>query len=57
MDNGEGGPLRSVPAERQRLDKCNLVLSVNLLSQREWEELKRLQTVYARQLQEEGVLL
>lgn len=35
----------------------DLVLSVNLLSQREWEELQRLQTLYARRLQEEGVRL
>jgi hypothetical protein len=35
----------------------DLVLSVNLLSQQEWEELKRLRTVYAQQLEKEGVLL
>jgi len=35
----------------------DLVLSVNLLSQKEWEELQRLQTLYARRLQEEGVPL
>jgi len=35
----------------------DLVLSVNLLSQQEWEELQRLRTLYARNLQEEGVLL
>lgn len=35
----------------------DLVLSVNLLSQEEWEELLRLRTLYARRLQEEGVLL
>ncbi len=35
----------------------DLVLSVNLLTQQEWEELQRLQTLYARRLQEEGVPL
>ncbi len=35
----------------------DLVLNINLLTQQEWEELQRLQTLYARRLQEEGVLL
>lgn len=35
----------------------DLVLSINLLAQQEWEELQRLQTLYARRLQEEGVPL
>lgn len=35
----------------------DLVLSINLLAQREWEELQRLQTLYARRLQEEGIPL
>jgi len=52
------GTWQRVQEQAARLSlEYDLVLSVNLLSQREWEELKRLQTVYARQLQEEGVLL
>lgn len=35
----------------------DLVLSINLLTQQEWGELQRLQTLYARRLQEEGVPL
>jgi predicted nucleotidyltransferase len=37
--------------------KYDLVLSINLLSQEEWEELQRLGTLYARRLQEEGIPL
>lgn len=35
----------------------DVVLSVNLLAQQEWQALQRLQTLYARCLQEEGVLV
>ncbi len=37
--------------------KYDLVLSINLLSQGEWEELQRLGTLYARCLQKEGIPL
>lgn len=35
----------------------DMVLSVRLLSRHEWEEMCRLQTLYARELQEDGVPL
>jgi predicted nucleotidyltransferase len=49
---------QKVQEEAARLSlERDLVLSVRLLSQEEWEELQRLQTLYARRLKEEGIPL
>lgn len=49
---------QTVQEEAARLSlEHDLVLSVHLLSQEEWEDLQRLQTLYARRLEEEGISL